>query len=73
MTAAERNLLEWLSKGDGQYGECHGKTLDALLARGFAEIKEGAEHQGGFIAKGASKMYQAVAITEAGCAALVAK
>lgn len=66
----ERDLLEWLLPENGQYGECHGKTLDAVIAKGFAEILSGREHQTPFIAKGDSLMYRAVAITDAGRAEL---
>jgi hypothetical protein len=39
MNEAERFLLEWLSKEDwSAYGECEGKDLDALIARGLAEL-----------------------------------
>ena len=31
LTQTERFLLEWLAKDDGQYGECHGPTLDRLV------------------------------------------
>jgi hypothetical protein len=71
MTKEERYLLEWLSKEDGQYGECYGKTLDALIENGFAVV--GGEDTGlnnGFIAKGRDIMYRAVSITDAGRAAL---
>ncbi|MGY3581381.1 hypothetical protein ACVIGB_000550 [Bradyrhizobium sp. USDA 4341] len=67
----ERLLLDWLSNGDGQYGECHGKTLDGLVAKGFAAI--GGEESGldnGFIAKGSDLMYRTVSITKAGRDAL---
>jgi hypothetical protein len=72
LNESERYMLEWLSKDNGQYGECHGKTLNLLLTKGFVEVLDGQEHQSGFITKGNSKMYQAVAITEAGRAALKA-
>jgi hypothetical protein len=63
----ERFLLDWLRKGDGQYGECRGKALDALVAKGFATI--GGEETGldnGFIAKGSDLDYRVVSITSAG-------
>lgn len=71
LTSDELLLLEWLSTDDGQYGECYGKTLDGLLARGLAAV-QGAESglQNGFIAKGTDIMYRAVSITDAGRAAL---
>lgn len=67
----ERYLLEWLKRDAGQYGECHGKTLDGLLERGLAAV-QGAESglHNGFIAKGNGIMYRAVSITDAGRAAL---
>lgn len=72
LTKEERGLLEWLEKDDGQYGECHGKTLDGLLDKGFATV--GGKESGlnnGFIAKGTNLMYRAVSITDAGRDALV--
>lgn len=71
MTANEKFLLEWLSQEDGQYGECYGPSLDALVAKGFAKV--GGEETGtnnSFIAKGRDIMYRAVSITETGRAAL---
>jgi len=71
MTSNERFLLQWLSQEDGQYGECYGPSLDALVRYGFAKI--GDEESGtdnNFIAKGRSIMYRAVSITDAGRAAL---
>ena len=71
LTKEERFLLEWLRSDDGQYGECHGKTLDSLLAKGFAVV-QGVESglNNGFIAKGTDIMFRAVSITDAGRAAL---
>lgn len=71
LSVAERGLLQWLSTSDGQYGECHGKTLDGLIARDFAVI-QGVESglNNDFIAKGTDIMYRAVSITNAGRAAL---
>lgn len=35
----EHDLLEWLSKeDDSSLGECNGPLLDALVAKGLAEI-----------------------------------
>jgi hypothetical protein len=67
----ERFLLDWLKNDDGQYGECHGKTLDGLIERGLAAV-QGVESglNNGFIAKGTDIMYRAVSITDAGRAAL---
>jgi hypothetical protein len=71
LTTAERGLLEWLRTDDGQYGECHGKTLDSLIERGLVVV-QGAESgiSNSFIAKGTNIMYRAVSITDAGRAAL---
>jgi len=71
LTTSERVLLEWLSKDDGQYGECYGKSLDGLIQKGLAVV-QGAESgmNNGFIAKGTNIMYRAVSITDAGRAAL---
>lgn len=66
----ERDLLKWLGQEDfSQYGECHGKALDTLISKGFAQIHGAEEHQT-FIAKGTGMMYRAVSLTDAGIAAL---
>ena len=66
----ENDLLRWLGQEDfSQYGECHGKTLDALIEKGLVQIHGPGEHQN-FIAKGTDLMYRAVSLTEAGIAAL---
>lgn len=63
-------LLVWLAESDfSQYGECHGRNLDSLIAKGFVKIHEGRECQSGFIAQGDSLMYRAVSLTETGIAA----
>lgn len=68
LTESERGLLRWLSREDySQYGECHGNTLDALIAAGLAQVHGPGEHQS-FIARGTSMMYRAVSLTEAGFA-----
>ena len=73
MDKAEHDLLRWLAQEDlSQYGECYGKTLDALIEKGFAQILDGREHQSGFIAKGDGLMYRAVTVTDAGREALSA-
>lgn len=60
-------LLRWLGKEDfSQYGECHGKTLDGLVEKGLVQIHESGDHQSKFIAKGSTKMYWAVSLTEPG-------
>lgn len=67
MTSREEFLLVWLGNGEfGQYGECHGATLDSLIAKGFAQVHEGRALQSGFIAQGDDPMYRAVSLTEAG-------
>lgn len=38
-TRDELMLLNWLLADDGQYGECEGRTLDKLMARGYVEWK----------------------------------
>lgn len=38
-TKEEKFVLEWLSKDDGQYGECRGKSLDKLMSLGLVEWK----------------------------------
>jgi hypothetical protein len=64
-------LLRWLGENDfSQYGECYGKSLDALVALGLAQIHDGDEHQSSFIAKGRGDMYRAVSLTAAGRAAI---
>lgn len=37
----ELSLLSWLAIQDAQYGECKGKTLDAMMERGFVEWVQG--------------------------------
>src|SRR5262249_49625641 len=59
LTAAERDLLALLAREDfSQYGECHGPALDALIAKGLAQVHGPSEHQV-FIAKGPGLMYRA--------------
>ena len=59
----EKDLLEWLGQEDSSaYGECHGEQLDALIAKGWAEV--------GPTPSGRSRMYARVWLTEAGLAAL---
>lgn len=67
-------LLDWLSAEDfSQYGECHGRDLDALIAAGLAQVHAPGEHQN-FIANDPAgtkgMMYRAVSLTEAGWAVL---
>lgn len=72
LNKSERYLLEWLSD-DGQYGECHGTTLDSLIEKGLAEVL-GPETalNNAFIAKTTTGdiMYRAVRLTDAGREAL---
>lgn len=62
----QRILLEWLGKEDfSQYGECCGKSLDALTSLSLVQIHEPGEHQR-FIANGTSNMHRAVSVTALG-------
>lgn len=71
LSDSETDLLRWLgTENFSQYGECYGKDLDGLIAKGLAEVHGPGEHQGGFIAKGTGMMYRAVSLTEAGRAEL---
>lgn len=65
-------MLEWLLSGPGQYGECHGKTLDALVEQGWVAVNRDGD-QSGFIAKGPDIMHCPVEITDAGRAALASE
>lgn len=67
LSQAEAMLLEWLAAEEfSQYGECHGTSLDGLVAKGLAQIHSHGAHQTGFIAKGDTDMYRAVSLTDAG-------
>ena len=67
LTKSERFLFDWLTEEDfSQYGECYGKDLDSLIAKGLVQIHGPGEHQSGFIAKGQGLMFSAVSLTEAG-------
>jgi hypothetical protein len=70
---SELGLLKCLGESEtSQYGECYGMTLDALVAKGLADIMgEGTETQNAFIAKGRGIMYRAVRLTDAGREALM--
>lgn len=70
LTDVEISLMRWLLPDKGQYGECYGETLNKLIARKYAEVKWGREHQTGFIAQGDGIKYQAVMLTQAGIDAL---
>lgn len=59
----EEFLLDWLSKEDSSaYGECSGKTLDALVAKGLATFHR---------VHGRPIEYSRVCLTEAGWADVV--
>ncbi len=71
LTPTERDLLEWLGKEDfSQYGECYGSNLDSLIRKGLAQHHPDTGLNNTFIAKGTSKMYDQVSLTEAGWSAL---
>ena len=60
LTKSDLFLLGWLAKAEySQYGECYGTSLDALVARGLAQVHE----------KG-DKMYNKVSVTDSGLAFL---
>ena len=68
LTETQTFLLKWLGESDvSQYGECHGKDLDALIADGLAQV-HGPESglTSGFIARGTEQMYRAVSLTDKG-------
>jgi len=68
----ERDLLYWLGQEEySQYGECHGKALDSLIAKGFVQLHGDNGELGSFIAKGNGPMFQSVSLTEAGRAAFL--
>ena len=74
LTQEECALLEWLAREDySQYGECHGKHLDALIDKGFARLHGDGGELGSFIAKGKGPMYQSVSVTDEGRTALRAR
>lgn len=67
LNARQLELLQWLYPDGGQYGECHGIDLDALIGLGLAEV--GGEETGlnnNFIAKGRGLMFRAVTLTDKG-------
>jgi hypothetical protein len=77
LTPDETALLQWLGREDfSQYGECHGRALDGLIAKGLAQVHGAGEHQR-FIANDHAgtkgMMYRAVSLTEAGIASLADK
>lgn len=66
LTKDEQFLLEWLGEEDfSQHGECGGRSLDGLVAKGLAQVHGPGEHQY-FIAEGLDLDYRAVSLTEAG-------
>jgi len=72
--ADEDVMLKWLDQEDyTQYGECHGRTLDRLIAKGLVQVHEDRETQdkAGFIARGSGAMYRAVSLTDAGREAIL--
>lgn len=72
LTRNEHLLLNWLLPDGGQYGECHGVTLDGLIAKGLVCV--GGRESGfnnSFIAKGSDIMHRVVSITDAGRRALL--
>jgi hypothetical protein len=67
LTREQRDLLEWLGSTEySQLGECHGAALDALVARGLAQVHAPGEHQDSFVSRGSSEMQRAVSLTAAG-------
>lgn len=72
LSERELRLLKWLSLEEySQYGECYGPDLDSLVKKGLVQIHESGEHQSRFIAKGNTKMYWAVSLTDEGRAIAV--
>lgn len=70
LDTVEFDLLEWLGQEDhSQYGECYGRALDALVAKGLAQVHGPGEHQS-FIASDRAgtkgMMYRAVSLTDVG-------
>jgi hypothetical protein len=67
LTDAERMLMLWLAKEEeSQYGECYGDTLDSLIEKGLAQVRENSGLDNSFIAKGQDRMYWAVSLTDRG-------
>ena len=74
LNAAELDLLEWLGQEDfSQFGECHGKTLDSLIAKGLAQHHPNTGYDNIFIAKGKGEMFDKVSLTAAGIDEIVAR
>jgi hypothetical protein len=72
LSPSERDLLLWLAQDDfSQYGECHGRDLDKLIAMGLARHHPNTGFDNPFIAKGSGKMFDKVSLTEAGVARAV--
>ena len=72
LTVDERDLLLWLAQEDfSQYGECHGRALDALVEKGLAQVHGPGEHQV-FVAQDhdgtKGMMFRAVSLTPRGVA-----
>jgi hypothetical protein len=75
LNSTERRLLQWLGEAPfSPYGGCYGSALDALMAKGLAELVSDEEVQSSapscFIAKGQGLMYRAVRLTDSGRAQL---
>lgn len=67
LNGTELSLLTWLGLEDfSQYGECYGKDLDSLVAKGLAQIHKGTGLRNAFIAKGNGPMFEQVSLTDAG-------
>ena len=71
LSSTELSLLTWLGLEDfSQYGECYGKDLDALVAKGLAQVHSGTGRRNTFVAKGDGPMFEQVSLTDAGRAIL---
>jgi hypothetical protein len=72
LSSDERDLLLWLAQEDfSQYGECHGKTLDALIAKGLVQHHPNTGFDNTFIAKGSGIMFDKVSLTEIGISKVI--
>jgi hypothetical protein len=68
LTPGERTVLLWLGEEEfNQYGECFGKDLDGLIAKGMAQVHDERVPGVAFIApQGRSPMHRAVSLTDKG-------